>query len=392
MNLNICMIAYTRYPSDARVRREAETLAAHGNNVLFLIPGGSNTPGEYELNGVRVKELRCRKYDGKNLPVHLLSYARFTLLAAVECTRMFLRKRVDIVHVHNMPDILVLSGIVPRLFGKKMILDIHDTMPEVFESKFKYKNKIVPAVLRLEEALCCSIANALVCVNHVQAETIIRRGIPGEKIHILLNVPDHKIFPSFPEKTKKSHDGNGFKMVYHGTMADRLGIDLAVQAVGKLLSDIPDVELHFIGSGNEELKYIELSERMGLDRRVHFSRKSYPIEEIPDLIGNMNLGLIPYRNNSSTEVALPVKMIEYIALGIPTVVPRLRAIEYYFTDDMVAYYEPENVDSMADAILSLYRDEGKRKKQAESAMAFLRKYGWESHQNDLLDLYRKLSG
>ena len=392
MKLNICMIAYTRYPTDARVRREAETLAAHGNSVVFLIPGGSKAHTEYELNGVRVKELPCDKYDGKSLPGYLASYARFTLLAAIVCTRMFLQKRIDVVHVHNMPDILVFAGIVPRLFGKKIVLDIHDTMPEVFASKFKHKNNVVPALLRLEEAICCSIADALVCVNHVQAETIIRRGIPEEKIHILLNVPDHKIFPSTPAIIERSRQNKGFKMVYHGTMADRLGIDLAVQAVGKLQDDIPDLELYFIGSGNEELKYIELSERMGLARSVHFSRKSYPIEEIPAIIENMDLGLIPYRNNPSTEVALPVKMIEYIALGIPTVAPRLKAIEYYFTDDMTAFYEPENVDSMAEAILDLYRDEEKRKKLAESAMAFLRRYGWESHQNDLLDLYRKLSG
>jgi glycosyltransferase involved in cell wall biosynthesis len=105
----------------------------------------------------------------------------------------------------------------------------------------------------------------------------------------------------------------------------------------------------------------------------------------------MDLGVVANRKNIATELMLPVKMMEYIALGIPVAASRLRAIEYYFDDEMVGYFEPESVDSLAERILALYRDPSRRRNQAEKARAFLERYGWEKHQFELLNLYRDLS-
>jgi glycosyltransferase involved in cell wall biosynthesis len=87
---------------------------------------------------------------------------------------------------------------------------------------------------------------------------------------------------------------------------------------------------------------------------------------------------------------LPVKLLEYVSMDIPVVAPRLRTIEYYFTDEMVSYFEPENVDSLAHAISSLLNDEHRRTSQAEKAKAFLDQYGWDKHRYDLINLYREL--
>ena len=86
----------------------------------------------------------------------------------------------------------------------------------------------------------------------------------------------------------------------------------------------------------------------------------------------MDLGVVGNRRSAAGDLMLPVKLMEYIALRIPAVVPRLKAIEYYFSDDMVAFYEPEDVASLADAIYRLYRDPELRCRQAERAAEFLR--------------------
>ena len=102
----------------------------------------------------------------------------------------------------------------------------------------------------------------------------------------------------------------------------------------------------------------------------------------------MDVGILGNRKNSATEVMLPVKMLEYMALGIPVIVPRLKGIEYYFSDDMVSYYESDNVNSMASVILKLYRYKKTRDKQAENAKIFFITYGWEKHKPGLLNLYQ----
>jgi glycosyltransferase involved in cell wall biosynthesis len=84
--------------------------------------------------------------------------------------------------------------------------------------------------------------------------------------------------------------------------------------------------------------------------------------------------------------ALPI----YISLGIPIVAPRLKAIEYYFTDEMVSFFEPENVDSLAHAISHLLNNEIKRNYQAGKAKTFLDRYGWEKHRMDLINLYKEI--
>ena len=104
----------------------------------------------------------------------------------------------------------------------------------------------------------------------------------------------------------------------------------------------------------------------------------------------MDIGIIGNRKDMATELMLPVKMLEYIAMGIPVVAPKLKTIEYYFNEKMLCFYEPENVESMADAIYKLYKDEKLRKKQAKNAKTFLDKYGWETHKMDLINLYRNL--
>ena len=71
----VCMVVYTHYPTDARVRREAETLAAHGFRVMCLTNRHGAEPRAYELGGVEVRELNVPKYRGKSHAAELLEAA-----------------------------------------------------------------------------------------------------------------------------------------------------------------------------------------------------------------------------------------------------------------------------------------------------------------------------
>ena len=203
MQTQVCMIAYTHYSSDSRVIREAEALASLDDyTVTFLVPMEGTKANSYVTNNVNVKELYARTYQGKNKKTYLLSYFLFFFKAFIASSILFFKGKVDIFHVHNMPDFLVFAAIIPRLFGKKIILDIHDSMPETYATKFGKKSKFLFRLFCFEEALSCKISHKIICVNHPQSEVLIRRGIPPEKIMICMNVPDHKIFNiSNPPKT-----------------------------------------------------------------------------------------------------------------------------------------------------------------------------------------------
>ena len=113
------MIAYTHYPSDARIRREAEALSAlQDYRVTLLTPKHGAMSAAYDLNNVHVVELNVSKYQGKSQFQYLLSYLLFLAAGFREITLLFVRKRIDIVHVHNMPNLLILAAIIPRLLGR----------------------------------------------------------------------------------------------------------------------------------------------------------------------------------------------------------------------------------------------------------------------------------
>ena len=386
------MIAYTNYEYDARVRREAETLVRNGAfQVVILSLKTGKHPKLFNFRGVKISEVNQKKYTGYNKFGYIFSYLEFLVRCFVRCTWMHLRGKVDIIHVHNMPDFLVLAALVPRIMGRKLILDIHDSIPETYLSKFNASQSFIFKLLKLEEVLSTAIAHRVICVNHVQKDVVVGRMINPEKVIISLNIPDPILFSCETKQMSPEKNNCAFRIIYHGTIAKRLGVDLAVKAVAKLADSIPQLEFHIWGKFGYELRIIEeIIRRLNLEDKFHILKSGVPLEQLPIKLKNMNLGIIGNRADEATKLMLPVKMLEYIALGIPVVAPRLRTIEYYFTDEMVEFYEPENIDAMSEAILKLYRDKDLREKQANKAKRFLDIYGWEKHQNDLINLYREI--
>jgi glycosyltransferase involved in cell wall biosynthesis len=387
----VYMVAYTYYPTDPRVRREAETLAALEDfEVTVVVPKKGDIPDTTQSNGVDVVELDACRYRGKSIYGYLASYLKFLWAAFWHCSRLTLRGRIDVVHIHNMPDFLIFSAIVPRLLGRKIILDIHDSVPETFIGKFRSHSSLMFRLLCMEEAICCRLAHRIICVNHPQRDVLVSRGIPERKISVSMNVPDERWFGNGSNGGSARTVSDSFNLVFHGTLARRLGVDLTIHAISNLIGRIPGLNFHIIGTGDDLEDLVALTESLGLGSCVQF-HGPVPIENLASALSPMQLGIISNRKNIATELMLPVKMLEYISLNIPVVAPPLKAIRHYFSDDMLNYFDVENVDSLSSAILDSYQNEEKRRRQISNARNFLDRYGWERHKQDLIGLYRSMA-
>ena len=386
---HVCMVAYTIYPSDSRVRREAKTVASlPGYMVTVLVLKEQATPRTYEMDGVAIQELDVEKYRGKRGLKYIQSYVRFTFLAFLECAKKLSRTSLDVVHVHNMPNFLVFAGLIPLLAGKPIILDVHDTMVETYAAKFNDRpSKLLNWGLRLEEAVCTRMARHIICVNDIQKAAMVGRHVPEKKIVVAMNVPDPKVF-DHTRNIQTRADGNGkFRMIYHGTVTKRLNVDLAIRAVEKLNGRIPGLEFHVVGEGDDLKEFQELSRELGVEDKVHF-RGRVPVEGLIPILEEMDICIVPNGRNIATELMLPVKMLECIALGIPVVAPRLKTITHYFSEEMVFYYHPDEIDSMGEAILQASSSAEGRLSRAREARRFLETNGWESHKSDFLRMYQ----
>src|SRR5438477_7594002 len=187
----ICMVAFTYYASDPRVRREAEALAGRGDDVdcICLREPGQEKVGN--LNGVRLFPLSIRRYRGASTIFYLTAYCLFFWSAFCELAVLHLKKRYDVVQVHTMPDFLVFVALIPKMLGAKVILDVHDLMPELYMSKFGVEETswVIRFITWLERR-SIAFAHRAIAVHNPHLEALIKHGNPKEKFDVLLNVPD----------------------------------------------------------------------------------------------------------------------------------------------------------------------------------------------------------
>ena len=388
---NVCMIAYTNYSTDARVQREAETLVSDGNfNVHFITPYNDIEPKRYIKAGVEIIEFPCEKFTGKSLGKYLFSYLHFMLLCFIHCSRLWTKGRVDIVHVHNMPNFLVFAAIIPKIFGKKVVLDVHDTLIETYSSKYEgFAQKMMLFLLFLEERISCWFADRVICVNDIQRDILLKRGVPTEKILVLLNVPDPEIFKPLHKPTE-SIERKDFLVGYHGTIARRLGIDIAIRSIVNLRKKSLGISLLIIGDGDDRKDCERLVQMLEAGSYIRIM-DLIPVAELPRMLKDVDLGIVPNRENQATQLMLPVKMLECIALGMPVLVPRLKTIEHYFNKEMVYFFDPNEPESIEKSLEEIYHDPVGREVKAMKAIEFLDEYGWQHQKKDLIRMYFSLS-
>ncbi len=379
------MLAYAHYLNDARIKCYVRTLEDHGHRVdVIALKSDGESALEVRPTGTIFRVMN--KYQGQSMLMYAWSYLIFFLKAFLLLARSSFRDRYEAVHVHNMPNALVFAAVTPKLFGARLILDVHDLMTVNYMAKFNARESdLAVRILKIEQRLSSMFVDHVFCADHNQRDYLIDHcGVSREKITVLMNLPNVELFgPITREKEKKSEP---FRIVYHGTMAHRLGIDLILQAMARVAARIP-AELWMYGSGDYLPEAIALSSELGLGERVHFSRAFFPVEQIPEIVCGMDLGVIGNRRNLACDkYMLPVKLLEYVYLNVPVVAPRLDVIARYFDDTMLRYYEPENVEQLADAIVELFHGREERERLAQAALMFYEKHNIEAQANRYLDL------
>lgn len=385
MKPKVFMAAYTNYRRDPRVKREAEALVEAGYDVTFMASRQPNEPDRETIEGVQViKVLRLNDRRTSTL-AYIVDYLLFfvALFAHVSMRP----KRYRLVHINNMPDFLVFATCVPRLLGVPVIHDIHDLMPELFAEKFSAgSNHWLVRLLRVQERWAGRMASAVLTVEERLKVILASRGIPEGKIRVLMNLPDERIFTPTP-RLEKNPESDPYVVVYHGTLARRLGLDIALQAVAEIGDRIPALELRIIGAGEEREPLLRLRDELGIRDRVSFSDGYVPVETIPGLLVDADVGIVPLRRSDGTDIMLPTKLLEYVSLGIPCVVPATGTICRYFDEKMVRFFEAENTVSLADALIELYERPAFRSDLVKQATdRFGRAHRWSVHKEIYLEL------
>jgi glycosyltransferase involved in cell wall biosynthesis len=385
--MNVCMLAYTFYESDNRVMRYAETLAAYGDRVDVIALRSSDGEQESTVNGVNVFGIQTRILNESGKTSYLFRLLKFLVRSAWLLWRRQRTIQYDLIHVHSVPDFLVFAALMPKLAGAKVILDIHDILPELYASKFEESSKSLTfKSLLLVERVSARFADHVIIANDLWRNRLIQRSIPEAKCTTIMNYPDCSIFR---RSGRTRHDGR-FVILYPGSLNWHQGLDIAIRALAKICDRVPHVDLHIYGNGPEEQNLRTLVSRLGLDGRVIF-RDYVSLREVAPIMENADLAVVPKRSNAFSNEAFSTKTLEFMAMGVPLIVAATDIDKYYFQDSQVMFFRPDDDEDLAAAMLNLIESPELRKELIGRGLKFAEINDWERKKNLYLDIVSSLT-
>jgi glycosyltransferase involved in cell wall biosynthesis len=382
------MVMFSGYPDDPRPRRAVDALRSEGATVELICLAEDDAPRRESLDGLEIfrvplKRRRKGKFE------YAYQYSAFISISAAIFAWRSLRRRYDLIYVHNMPDILVLSAMFPKVLGTKVVLDLHDPMPELMMTIFGLEgaSKSVRIIRKLE-TWSIARADSILTVNLAMKNLISSRSCGPEKIGVVMNSPDTKIFPlcnPAPEAGLARTRGKRFVIMYHGSIVERNGLDVAVEAVARVRESIPDAELRIFGPSTSFLERVMEDVRSRkLDGCIRYlGPKS--LEGLVPEIKSCDIGVIPNQRNTFTDINTPTRIFEYLAIGKPVIAPSTQGILDYFDRGSLLFFEPGNTTDLARQIEYAYSHPGETLEIAERGQQIYRDHQWEREREMLLD-------
>ena len=384
----IGMIVYSVYRRDNRVIRYAEALAARGDTVeVISLKQNPTDPAAEKVGSVQVYRVRGRYTKNQtHQGEYLLPILWFGTVATLQLARRHFRHRYDLIHVHNMPDFLVFAAGFPKLTGAKVILDVHDIMPEFYASKFqKAGSTFGVAVLKRIERASARFVNHVIISNHLWLKPFISRSASEQKCSVFINHVNQDLF------YRRPHAGNGNKRIimFPGGLQWHQGLDIAIRAMPAVLKKVPAAEFHIHGDGNKKDELVALTRDLGLTDKVRFFDPR-PVSEIAEVMSRADLGVVPKRADSFGNEAYSTKIMEFMSLGVPMVVSSTKIDRFYFNDSIVRFFESGNPDALAEAIVEVLQNDELRRRMIANALEYADQNSWRRRQGDYLELVDSL--
>ncbi len=385
--LRIGMVSYSFYENDNRVMRYAETLAKRGDYVEVFALQREGSPLEETLNGVHVHRLQGRLVNEKSVFSFVSRILQFLFRATVGVSKNHLRHRYDLLHIHSVPDFMVFSGLLPRLTGTPVILDIHDILPEFYGSKFGAKpNSFTFRLMLAVEKVSTMFSSHVIIANDIWKERLLSRSVRKGKCTTILNSPDRSIFQKSDEPRRPN---DRFVLLYPGTLNWHQGLDLAIKAFAKISESAPHADFYIYGRGPSTEELQTLIKELHLESRV-FVCDTLPLREVAKIIEKADLGIVPKRKDNFGNEAFSTKILEFMAMGVPVIVSDTQVDRYYFDGSVVCFFRGGDADDLARCMLDLIRDSYKRNLLVTNASKFVEKVDWTAKQHEYLQLVDQL--
>ncbi|MEK7434590.1 MAG: glycosyltransferase family 4 protein [Cyanobacteriota bacterium] len=379
---SIVMLLQEYYPKDTRVRKEAQAILESGHNLdIICLKDTAETPFEV-VDGVNVHRIDIPKKRGSKIR-YIFEYFTFFALCTLKLNKLLKTKKFDIVHVHTLPDFLVFGSYPAKRKGAKVVLDMHEIMPEFFVSKYNLsENHIIIKTLKFIEKISLQYADYVITVNNQLKDQFSGRAKLKNDITIIMNTVDEETMPKIvKQQTDK------FFAVYHGTITKLYNLDFAVRALVKIKDKIPNFEFHIYGDGNQ----IELLESLVKEfdlSKIVFIHGRVSHKAIPEILSKANLGILPIKKDIMSNLSFSNKLAEYVHYEIPVISSNLDSVMSYFPNDSIYYFKDNDEDDFCKQLLHIYNNYEESKNYVEKASSINKEISWNIMKEKLQNLVK----
>jgi glycosyltransferase involved in cell wall biosynthesis len=387
--LRVCHLAYTFYENDNRVIRYAEALADLGAEVDVIALRRAGQASSATAGHVRVRRIQQREVDEKRAWSYLLKILMFFVRSSFVLAVLGLRKRYDIVHVHNVPDFLVFAALMPRLLGARIVLDIHDILPELYAGKFGAgRESLTFRSLLFVERMSCRFAHHVIVANHLWHAKLVERSVSATRCTTIMNYPDLALFRQQAPADRRNR--KAFVMLYPGTLNHHQGVDLAIRAFAVAMDRMPGAEFHIYGEGPARPELERLMNELGMTGRIKLLPR-VPLADVAHVMAAADVGVVPKRADGFGNEAFSTKVLEFMACGVPVIVSRTRVDTHYFDDTLVRFFTPGDPGDLASAMVAVYEHRTEHDAWIGRGLEFASRNSWQARSVDYLTIIDTLA-
>ncbi|HKS28045.1 MAG TPA: glycosyltransferase family 4 protein [Pyrinomonadaceae bacterium] len=401
------MVLETPFPPDIRVEKEMRALRAGGYSVTLLCGHKEGQPLEEEYEGFRI--VRFKEPVGGTLhkAASLLHHwATARKRAWEQAVTLFAQKNnIEALHVHDLPLVPTCLAAARRL-NIPLVFDMHEIYPVMIRGRMPtakgLRQKLNSGIHSLlfspgwwdsTEMRAVEHSDHIVVVIEESKDRLIRMGIPGERVSVVLNAEDIDSFLAIPEQSTIAEKYSGdFLVGYVGGVDNpNRGLENLVRALPLLIERIPGTRLLIVGDGPLRPTIEALVQELGLSERVIFTGW-VPFTEVPAYVKAVQVAVIPHIINEHTNHTIPHKLFQYIALGKPVVASDIAPVRRILDDTGAGIIAREwSPQGFAEAIIQAHERLKSGAHDPRKQEAVLRaKYGFEAVSEPLLKLYKRL--
>lgn len=386
-----CIISKFIYENDTRLQQQVSILDKNNFDVDIIcqLDKKKNFSLKESINIYGVST----PAEKDTIIKYILNTVRFSLPAFIKLLKLSISQRYDVIVVHTLPELLVFITIVQKLLGSKIILDVRDTSVELFDSKWNNKKRdYFRKIVVFFANLSCSYADQILVASPGFKDKLLERNVKKNKITIIFNSADTEIFKYDEKRIFKKIDKD-LKIIYHGSIAERFGLDVAIEAISYVLNEIPGTILNIYGFYDREFKIIikKMIVKFGLEENIILHGRE-SLDNIYIKIQDSDLGIVPYKDDFFMQLAFSTKLFEYVVSGIPVVTSRLKPAESVFTEDSLFFVESRNAKELAEKIVYVCKNPELRKTQVKNAFNDYSKISSDIMNNRFLKVVRSITG